>query len=98
MRLPTLLDPEAELEWLEASNWYESKDPGRGADFDAAVERALDHIEQWPTLHPCVFEDIRMYQMEGYPYALYFVVESAFIQVISVFHNRRNPRDWQKRR
>ena len=98
MSLTTRLDPAAVEEWAEAFDWYEMKVPGRGSMFNAAVEQALDHIQRWPLLHPTVFEDVRMYAMPDYPYSIYYVVEENYIQILSVFHQRRNPRDWQQRR
>lgn len=43
--------PEAEVELEEASDFYEARSEGRGGDFEAAVEAAVDFAARMPSDH-----------------------------------------------
>lgn len=97
MKLPVIVSPEARQEWKDAADWYESRETGRGRLFSKMVQERLDYVAQWPCLHAPVYQDIRHVNLRGYPYAIYYSVESDHIHVISVFHHRRDPKEWQER-
>jgi toxin ParE1/3/4 len=86
---------QAELE--DAADWYENRQPGRGAAFAASVGQLLLDIENHPDAHPEVYGDVREALVPGYPYAVYYRVDPTQITVLAVFHTSRDPADWQRR-
>ena len=96
MNLPVILSPAADREFEEAAAWYQ-QNVGRGATFVDQVQKALDLIGQMPELHAVVYQDIRRVRIQQFPYNVYYRTLVDRIEVIAVFHHRRNPKIWQAR-
>ena len=92
-----VLRAEAELEFSDASEWYDRQRPGLGADFVACVEETLERIADTPELHAIVFGDVRRAGVRRFPYSVYYTIEANRITVIAVLHGNRDPRVWQSR-
>jgi plasmid stabilization system protein ParE len=97
MSLPVILDPEAQAEFDEAYDYYESRQAGLGEAFADAVQVVLDRIAKMPRMHQVVFQDIRRGVVRGYPYCVYYREEPTRVRVLSVFHTSRDPAVWQAR-
>lgn len=90
--------PEARLDVLEASAWYDDRSPGLGTEFVRAVDVTAAGILRFPESFPTVYEDVRMAVLRRFPYALLYVVsERSEIVVLGCFHHRRDPTDWHGR-
>lgn len=91
--------PEARLDLLEASAWYEERSPGLGAEFARAVDVTTAGILRFPESFPTAYDDVRMAVLRRFPYALLYVVDSerGEIIVLACFHHRRDPTDWPGR-
>jgi plasmid stabilization system protein ParE len=90
-RRAALRDFEDAALWYEGSvrAWVKSSSP-RSND-------ALGLIQADPLLYPRVHLLVRRVRVRRSPYAVYFLVESDRIVVLSVFHARRDPRVWRAR-
>ncbi len=97
MSLPVVLIKEAQVEFDEAFDWYESKRAGLGIDFVARVEAVFDRISINPQMHGTVFKDIRKAVVRRFPYCVFYRPETAQIVVLAVFHSKRDPGIWQAR-
>ena len=97
MSLPVLLSEAARLEFDDAFDWYESKQAGLGVEFAAAVQDVFDRISQLPFLHSVVKEDVRRAVVRRFPYSVFYRPEDDRIVVVAVFHDRRDPIEWQRR-
>lgn len=95
--LPILFRPLAETEYNEAADWYDDREPGLGAEFEARVEAALSVIAGQPDRYPAVVRDIREAPVSRFPFCIYYRVRSNRIIVVSVFHQSRDPKEWQSR-
>jgi plasmid stabilization system protein ParE len=95
--LPVVLRAEAQTEFDEAFDWYEARRPGLGVDFATQVRAVFDRIAANPQLHAVVFADVRKAVVQRFPYCVYYRAEAARVQVLAVFHNRRDPAIWQGR-
>lgn len=91
------IEPEAEADLLEAFEWYEKQRAGLGAEFMECVDDALERISRQPELHAPGFQGVRQTLIRRFPYIVCFLVEHEAIAVISVFHGRRDPTEWQAR-
>ena len=97
MTLALVIDPEAESDYEEAYNFYESRQFGLGEDFGDAVEAVFNRITKSPKFYGLVHKTTRRGLVIGFPFCVYYQVESIRIRVISVFHTSRDPSIWQSR-
>jgi toxin ParE1/3/4 len=98
MTLPIKLLDEAELEAVDAIDWYESRELGLGTALREALEAAMSSVQDHPLAFPVVFgSNIRRAQVNRFHYSIFFTIQTDRILVYSIFHNRRNPIVWQGR-
>ncbi|MEI6561510.1 MAG: type II toxin-antitoxin system RelE/ParE family toxin [Verrucomicrobiota bacterium] len=98
MRL--IYHPEAELELIEAAQFYERKVRGLGeqflSEFDAAVKRIQKSPDRWPavTNAPC---KLQRFLMARFPYGIYYRVMGDELRILVVKHHSRHPDYWKNR-
>lgn len=97
MRLPVVLRDEAQAEFDEAFDYWEDQRPGLGVDFAARVQQGFDRIAANPKMHALVFADIRKAVVTRFPYTIFYRSDDVRVEVIAVFHSRRDPSVWQRR-
>lgn len=97
MSLPVVLRAEAEREFDEAFDWYEGQKAGLGVEFAEAVQVVYDRIAANPLLHQVVFADVRRGLVRRFPYAILYRPHADRVEVLAVFHHKRNPAVWQAR-
>jgi plasmid stabilization system protein ParE len=95
--LPIVLRDEARAEFDEAFDYYEAQKAGLGVDFADRVQEVFDRIAANPHLHAVVFADVRKAVVARFPYCVFYRAEPTRVQVIAVFHTRRDPSIWQGR-
>jgi plasmid stabilization system protein ParE len=97
-----VIDPEAEIETLKASQWYERERRGLGVEFLAAVDAALQKVkrapEQGTRLETLLDEPmVRRFLMPRFPYAIIYHTSPDSVRVLAVTHVRRKPNYWKRR-
>lgn len=97
MKLPVEWTHPAAVEFEEAVAWYESQQPGTGAQLRDAVKNTIMVIRDHPRGYPIVHAAVRSASVSIFPYSVMYSIESASIRIIAVFHGSRNPSDWQTR-
>ena len=97
MNRALILGPEAEAEIAEASDWYDRRSPGLGAEFVGAVDVTLAAIRQNPFQYQAVWGQFRRAGLRRFPYSLIYIVLDWQITVVSCFHSRRKPKVWRER-
>jgi plasmid stabilization system protein ParE len=97
MSLPVVLRDEAQQEFDNAFDWYESERAGLGVEFVAEVQKVFDRIAADPLIHQSVVSDIRKSVVRRFPYCVFYRPHADRIEVIAVFHSSRNPSVWQGR-
>lgn len=90
--------PKAKQEFYDAISWYEEQKKGLGLKLLSAVEETLSRIKTNPELFPKVHKNFQMAVVEIFPYSIFFKVEKGDILVLSVFHQKRKPSVWKKRK
>lgn len=96
MRLPVILSPAADQELDEAAAWYEQR-AGLGEQFVERVQEALDRIGRAPERHATTYRDIRRVRVQRFPYGVFYRILNDRIEVIAVFHDKRDPKHWRSR-
>jgi plasmid stabilization system protein ParE len=89
--------PEAEAEFKEGEDYYESQSPGLGRRFRADVRDGLRHLKNWPLAAPIERGEIRRLLLSHFPYKLLYSVEPDRIYIIAVAHLHRAPDYWTRR-
>ena len=97
MSVPVVFRGAAQDEYNEAAVWYEARQTGLGAEFEAEVQAVLDAIAGQPDRYPVVAGDVREAPVSRFPYCVYYRVRPGRVVVISVFHTSRDPAVWQSR-
>jgi len=89
--------PEAELELIEAADFYEQEVPGLGERFEAEVRRASDLLLAHPHIGTPVDPELRTFILDRFPYTLYYSVTSDVLRIEVVAHQSRRPGYWRSR-
>jgi plasmid stabilization system protein ParE len=97
VKLPVVLRAEAEEEFDEAYDYYNSQRAGLGTRFVAEVQRVFDRLAANPLMHQVVFADIRKSVVRRFPYCVYYRPHTDRVEVVAVFHSSRDPSLWQSR-
>ena len=88
---------DAQTEYDDAADWYESRRSGLGLRFVEAVEQVLKAISGQPDRWPEAMVGVREAPVQKWPYCIYYEVHSDHVMVLAVFHTSRNPGVWQSR-
>jgi plasmid stabilization system protein ParE len=92
-----VFQPEARDELREARDWYEMQQAGLGQDLGAIVAVTLTRISEHPEMYPEVDPGIRRAVLQRFPYSIFYRIRPSAIEVLAVFHHRRDPADWRSR-
>ena len=66
-------------------------------EFMESINDALSRIVRNPRLYPLVYRTLRRAVVPRFPFAIFYEVTSDEIQVVAVFHSRRDPEIWKSR-
>ena len=89
--------PEADAELTEARQWYSHQRKDLDLEFMQCVDDALSRVVKNPNFFPIVYQNLRRAVVRRFPFAVFYEVASDEVQVIAVFHSRRNPEIWKTR-
>ena len=87
----------AESDLEDACRWYEIRGERLGSALLQSVQDVLNTIERYPRIHPIVHNEARRAEVARFPYGIIYVVKGDTILIIGVFHNSRDPNQWQAR-
>ncbi len=88
---------DADAELAEARQWYAHQREDLDLEFMDSVDEALTRVVRNPQMYPVVYRNLRRAVIRRFPFAIFFDVSEDEIQVIAVFHSRRDPEGWQSR-
>lgn len=97
MTSPLALSPAALDDLLSAADWYDAQQPGLGAAFLDSVEACFSRIERLPHAFPESDAGLRSALLRRFPYAVLFRIGRERIEVLAVWHGRRDPKGWLDR-
>ena len=87
-----VLKPLAQEEVSQAFDWYAQPHIGMGEDFLAELERTCGFLASNPYLYVKVEGDMRCAHLNRFPYSLFYVVDGEVVNVLSCFHQYRDPK------
>lgn len=98
MTRPVVVLPEAEQDLAEAFTWYEEQRAGLGGAFLNEAASLFDRLGKFPLAFPVVEDPFRRGFLKRFPFAAYFLVDSAQTPTVyAVLHYRRDPGIWKER-
>ena len=97
MSFEIIIRSEAEVEMMDAFDWYEKRAKGLGSEFLLAVDAAFQSILRNPRQYPIIHKAVRRALLRRFPHEIFFIPEENRVVVIAVFHAKRNPKLWQRR-
>jgi plasmid stabilization system protein ParE len=89
--------PDADAELAEARQWYAHQRADLDIEFMERIDDALSRIVSNPHLYPIVYRTLRRAVVRRFPFAVFYEVTAEEIQVVAVFHSRRDPEKWKSR-
>lgn len=95
MSFPVVFKPEAELEIIDAFQWYEEQSFGLGGEFLRSVKQGEAVLSRNPFLYQLQYKDVRCAFLRRFPYALHYIIENDSVFVLACFHFRRDPKSWK---
>jgi len=87
----------ARREFDEAVDWYQQQ-AGLGEAFIEKVSQAVDRILENPMRYPVVHAGIHQALIDRFPYSLLYRCDDSALVVLAVYHHRRDPSGWMRRR
>lgn len=89
----------AEVELIEASSWYESRQQGLGADLILEVGTQVERARGTPQQFPVWEHDRRFHKalVERFPYVVFFRFTDEEVFVFALAHTKRRPAYWLSR-
>jgi len=88
---PLALSPAAEDDLHAAAAWYDAQQPGPDDAFLRSVDACFTRIARSPRSFPADPYDIRTALLRRFPYVVLFRVHEERIDVITLWHGRRDP-------
>ena len=89
--------PDAELEFEDATNYYEEREKGLGYDFSLEVYSAIRRIINSPKAWTILEDDIRRCMTKRFPYGIIYSEQNDEINILAVMNLRRHPDYWKYR-
>lgn len=90
-------NPEAEIEYEDALEWYFQRNPHAADRFETAVDQSIQAIVAHPTMFPLWDQIHRHVLVRDFPYILIYRVDDDEARVIAVAHAKRRPGYWSNR-
>lgn len=84
----------AQLELVDAVEFYELEYEGLGLRFKEEVKKAAIRISEYPKAWSVERGEIRKYLLHKFPYKLLYSIETDHLFVIAVAHQHRQPYYW----
>ena len=96
MRLPVHVHPEARRELHQAQGYYRDIDPELAIRMLHENDVALRYIAGFPEAGAPLFDSYRHVVLPHFPYLIAYSVTTHTVNVLAVFHVRRDP-IWMRR-
>ncbi len=89
--------PQAEIEFLEAIDYYEDRKEGLGHEFAVEVYPTVARILEPPRAWPILEGDIRRCQTGRFPYGVVYSEDEGGVFILAIMHLHRDPDYWKPR-
>lgn len=91
------ISDEAENDLDDSLIYYLHKSHKVASSFYQQIGKSIEVIESIPFVFPFAYENIRKFNVQNFPFSIYYRIEDQLIRVIAIFHNSRNDQIWKER-
>jgi plasmid stabilization system protein ParE len=88
----------AQVEFEKAAIWYNDQRQGLGQEFLQEIDDVVSRAASHPERYPIVVGHVRKAVARRFPYSVFFRIRADTLVVLAVFHGRRDPEIWRRRR
>lgn len=85
----------AEREVETAADYYENQQTGLGLRFISELNRSIDLILEFPEAWARLSRRSRRCVMRRFPYHIIYSVREQTVTIVTIVHQRRDPKRWQ---
>ncbi len=85
---------EADHEFVESVDYYESREPGLGVRFRDEVAAVVDWITRFPEQPRLRRKGYRRVNLRAFPHYVAYVIREDTIWVVAIAHGHRRPEFW----
>ena len=89
--------PGAVEDLRDARDWYDEQQQGLGDELGVVINAAIDRIGANANLYPEVIPGVRRCVLSRFPYGVFYRLKGDHVEVLAVFHHRRDPQVWHRR-
>jgi plasmid stabilization system protein ParE len=90
--------PFAEIDIKDTVSYYKALSDELDKDFINNIDSSFKEILKNPEAFPIEKYDIRKFVIDKFPFCIYYIDNIDTLYVLAIFHDKRNPKDWTKRR
>jgi len=94
MPLPVVYRRKVGRDLAGGFGYYEGQIEALGEKFLTAVDSTFEAIERYPEMFGQIHGEVRRALVSGFPYAVFYRVESTQVVVLTVLHTSRDPKIW----
>ena len=87
----------AEFDAVDAAAFYESREPGLGAEFVEALDKTILRILDQPYAGSPGPRNTRRFFTHRFPYSVVYRIDADEVLIVAVQHQSQNPQRWQDR-
>lgn len=84
--------PKALNELEECIQWYGERSISAAERFIEAVKVGIDNIRREPLRHKNKYRDFFEIKVNKFPYDIIYIIENERVVIISIYHQKRDPR------
>ena len=88
----------AEEEFLEIVTAYRNIRVSLAEDFGRTVFKRMDQILKFPAASTPISKTVRKANLPRFPYQIFYQVRTDEIWIVAIWHNKRKPGSWKKRK
>ncbi len=89
--------PEAEEEFYEAIEYYETCKQGLGLDFAKEIYSTIERIVNFPRAWSKLTKDIRRCLVNRFPFGVIYTIQENQIIILAIMHLNKKPGYWKER-
>ena len=97
MPFPLRFHPEADLDVLNATLWYEEQRLGLGVEFLDQLSFLFERVATRPLQFPAFDGPVHRALLHRFPYGVYFNPTGEEVKVLAILHLLRHPDAWKTR-
>ena len=82
----------------EAYDWFEAQSKGSGERLITELDEHIDFLLKHPNGYPKWRSSYRKVTLKHFPYQVVYRTEKETVTIFSIFHGKRDPKGWGRKR